>query len=69
MARTSEAQALAWTAQAAFNKGAFLIYAGQESGTRQTPSLFEREPVAWDEYRLQSVPDEPRSVEERAGRA
>jgi glycosidase len=52
-ARTSEPQARAWTALAAFNKGAFLIYAGQESGTRQTPSLFEREPVAWDEYGLQ----------------
>ncbi|MDT8307673.1 MAG: alpha-amylase family glycosyl hydrolase [Anaerolineae bacterium] len=55
MARTSEAQALAWTALAAFNKGAFLIYAGQESGARRTPSLFERDPVEWGDYRLQPL--------------
>lgn len=53
MARTSEAQALAWTALAAFNKGAFLIYGGQESAARHTPSLFDRDPVEWGDYRLQ----------------
>lgn len=54
MARTSEAQALAWTAQVAFNKGAFLMYAGQETGASVTPSLFEPEPVDWGDYRFQS---------------
>ncbi len=53
MARTGDSQALAWTALAAFNKGPFLIYAGQESAARHTPSLFEREPVAWGGYALQ----------------
>lgn len=53
MARTSTNQALAWTALAAFNKGPFLIYAGQESAVLHTPSLFEREPVAWGDYALQ----------------
>lgn len=47
------AQALAWTAFAAFNKGAFLIYAGQESGATHTPSLFDADRIEWDEYRLQ----------------
>ncbi len=54
MGRTAEPQALAWTAQAAFNKGALLLYAGQEAGAAVTPSLFEREPVRWGDYRLQS---------------
>ena len=36
-----------WTAFAAFNKGAFLIYAGQETGTPKLPSLFETEPIIW----------------------
>lgn len=53
MARTGRDQALAWTALAAFNKGPLLIYGGQESAVRQTPSLFEREPVAWGDYALQ----------------
>jgi glycosidase len=43
----SRAQALAWTAFAAFNQGAFLIYAGQEVGATHTPSLFEVDPVDW----------------------
>ena len=46
-------KALAWTAFEAFNKGAFLIYAGQESGAVQTPSLFEKEPISWGDYPLQ----------------
>ncbi len=47
------ARRLAWTAFAAFNKGAFLIYAGQESEATRTPSLFELEPIAWRDYGLQ----------------
>lgn len=47
------AQALAWTAFAAFNKGAFLIYAGQEAEETHTPSLFERDKIAWGNYSLQ----------------
>lgn len=53
MARTGYEQALAWTALAAFNKGPFLIYGGQESAARHTPSLFERERVVWGDYALQ----------------
>ncbi len=51
-AAASESQALAWTAFQAFNKGAFLIYGGQESKARETPSLFEKEPVHWGNYEL-----------------
>jgi hypothetical protein len=47
------ARAKAWTAFAAFNRGAFLIYAGQESCSRHTPSLFETDKVAWGDYSLQ----------------
>lgn len=43
----SEEQALAWTAFEAFNKGAFLIYAGQESAATHTPSLFDVDKIAW----------------------
>jgi hypothetical protein len=49
----SRAQALAWTAFQAFNKGAFLIYAGQESAATHTPSLFDVDKVAWGECELQ----------------
>ncbi|MEM7336844.1 MAG: alpha-amylase family glycosyl hydrolase [Chloroflexota bacterium] len=49
----SRAQALAWTAFQAFNEGAFLIYAGQESENLHTPSLFDIDKVAWNEYSLQ----------------
>ncbi len=45
-------QALAWTAFEAFNKGAFLIYAGQESGATHRPSLFEIDKVEWGDYEL-----------------
>ena len=45
-------QALAWTAFEAFNKGAFLIYAGQESGVTHRPSLFEIDKVEWGQYEL-----------------
>ena len=46
-------QALAWTAFQAFNEGAFLIYAGQESENTHTPSLFDIDKVDWGNYRLQ----------------
>ena len=49
----SPEQALAWTAFEAFNKGAFLIYAGQEAGAAHTPSLFEIDRVEWNHYPLQ----------------
>ncbi|MGC9397704.1 MAG: alpha-amylase family glycosyl hydrolase [Anaerolineae bacterium] len=45
-------EALAWTAFEAFNKGAFLIYAGQEAGATHTPSLFEIDKIAWGDYEL-----------------
>ncbi|MBN2502202.1 MAG: hypothetical protein JXB38_15570 [Anaerolineales bacterium] len=48
----SRAQALAWTALAAFNKGPFFIYAGQESEATHTPSLFDIDKVQWNEYSL-----------------
>lgn len=50
----SRAQALAWTAFAAFNEGAFLIYAGQESENQRAPSLFDVDKVKWGNYALQS---------------
>ncbi|BBB47441.1 alpha-amylase family glycosyl hydrolase [Pelolinea submarina] len=46
------ARALAWTAFQAFNKGAWLIYAGQESAAEHLPSLFEKEPLDWGGYPL-----------------
>ncbi len=49
----SPAQALAWTALAAFNKGAFLIYAGQESAARHIPSHFDNDKIEWGNYSLQ----------------
>jgi hypothetical protein len=48
------AKALAWTAFQAFNKGAFLIYGGQESENSHTPSLFDVDKVQWGDYSLQS---------------
>ncbi len=47
-------QALAWTAFQAFNKGAFLVYAGQESADDHTPSLFDIDKIRWRNYSLQS---------------
>jgi glycosidase len=49
----TRAQGLAWTAFEAFNKGPFLIYAGQESGSKHTPSLFDIDKVDWGDYSLQ----------------
>jgi glycosidase len=48
----SRNQALAWTAFQAFNRGALLYYAGQESAARHTPSLFDVDKVAWGDYEL-----------------
>jgi hypothetical protein len=48
-------RALAWTAFQAFNKGAFLIYAGQEAAAAHTPSLFEIDKVEWKGYLLQPL--------------
>ena len=47
-----EAALRAWTALSFFQKGATLLYAGQEVCARRQPSLFEKEPVDW-----QSGPD------------
>lgn len=49
-AAPSTNQALAWTAFQAFNKGPFMVYAGQESKATDTPSLFERETIDWGNY-------------------
>lgn len=49
----SRSQGLAWTAFEAFNRGAFLIYGGQESAATHTPSLFEIDKVDWGSYELQ----------------
>lgn len=43
----TRAQALAWTAFMSFNKGAFLIYAGQEAANTHTPDLFDIDKVDW----------------------
>jgi len=48
-----ETSAKAWTAFEIFNQGAFLAYAGQESGAVHSPSLFDIDKVDWGEYRLQ----------------
>jgi glycosidase len=52
-AAPGRAQALAWTAFQAFNEGAFLIYAGQESENEHTPSLFDIDKIRWGDYSLQ----------------
>lgn len=51
-AASSYNQALAWTAFEAFNRGAFLIYGGQESAAFNTPSLFDLDKVDWKNYEL-----------------
>ncbi len=45
-------QALAWTAFEAFNIGSFLIYDGQESGSKHTPDQFESDRIEWNNYPL-----------------
>ncbi len=46
-------RARAWTALAAFLRGPFLIYAGQEAGAWRTPSLFESDPIRWGDLGLE----------------
>jgi hypothetical protein len=46
-------QGMAWTAFEAFNRGAFLIYGGQESAVKHTPSLFDIDKVDWGDFSLQ----------------
>lgn len=53
MGYISRDRALAWTAFEAFNKGAFLIYAGEESGATHAPSLFDVDKISWGDYTLQ----------------
>jgi glycosidase len=48
-------RARAWTAFQAFNKGTFLIYAGQEAMAEHTPSLFDIDKVDWKNYPLQPL--------------
>jgi glycosidase len=50
----NEVSAKAWTAFEIFNRGAFLLYAGQESGADHTPSLFDIDKVVWGDYRLEN---------------
>jgi len=49
----SRAQALAWTAWQAFNKGALLFYAGQAAAATHRPSLFDVDKIDWTGYPLQ----------------
>lgn len=46
----SEVSARAWAAFQILNQGAFLMYAGQESGEKHTPSLFDVDKVEWGNY-------------------
>ena len=46
---------IAWTAFAAFNKGPFFIYAGQESADTNRPSLFDIDKVNWGTYELSDL--------------
>ncbi len=48
----SREQALAWTALQAFNKGAWLIYAGEESASPRKPDHFEKDVIPWGNYEL-----------------
>lgn len=44
----------AWSAFQVFNQGAFLMYAGQESGSTHTPTLFDIDKIDWGDYPLSS---------------
>ncbi|MGV8026498.1 MAG: alpha-amylase family glycosyl hydrolase [Anaerolineaceae bacterium] len=48
----SREQALAWTALQAFNKGTWLIYAGEESASPRKPDHFEKDVIPWGSYEL-----------------
>jgi hypothetical protein len=45
-------KAMAWIAFAAFNKGPFFIYSGQESADMNRPSLFDIDKINWGTYEL-----------------
>lgn len=45
-----------WTAFSYFQKGTTLVYAGQESGARHTPTLFDKDPIDWKEGGLDLTP-------------
>ncbi|AMV60235.1 Alpha-amylase [Pediococcus damnosus] len=44
----NENDLLNWTAFSEFQKGAMLVYAGQEYGVKHTPSLFEDDKIHWN---------------------
>lgn len=46
--------AMAWTAFSAFNRGAFLIFDGQESEAQDPPELFEDDPINWGSRHLET---------------
>ncbi len=48
----SPEQARAWTVLMACSRGPFMVYAGQESGARRWPTLFEPDPVEWGDRSL-----------------
>ena len=50
---STRVQVLAWTAFQAFNKGALLLFSGQESAARHRTTLFEVDPIKWGQYPLQ----------------
>ncbi len=41
-----------WTAFSEFQKGSTLIYAGQESGMKHTPSLFDKDKIDWKNQQM-----------------
>ena len=71
--------ALAWTAfcgkrgvqltPEAFNKGPLLLYAGQESESKRTPSLFENDKVPWGDCSLQAFLTTVVSIKKRTSGA
>jgi len=48
-------QALAWIAFQAFNKGAWLVYAGEESAASRKPDHFEKDVMPWENYELTTL--------------
>ena len=50
----TQVSAMAWSAFQVFNQGAFLMYAGQESGAKHTPTLFDVDKIDWGNYPLES---------------
>ncbi len=62
LARTRD-QAVAWTILTAALPGALMFYAGQESGSRTWPNLFDRDPVDWGDYELSPLLTELASLQ------